>query len=80
MKNLYTYDSATGTEEVLSHIPAKVESAMNRKLNTPYNNDEVKAALFQMFSTKASGLDGYAAHFFPAAWDLCGDEVIDMVL
>ena len=53
---------------------------MNTMLNAPYTKEEVKAALFQMFPTKAPGPDGFPAHFFQRHWDLCGEEVTDMVL
>jgi hypothetical protein len=67
-------------EEVLSHIPVKMDGLMNSKLNAPYSKEEVKAALFQMFPTKAPDPDGFAAHFFQRHWELCGDEVTAMVL
>ena len=42
-------------EEVLSHIPVRVDGNMNVRLNATYSNNEVKEALFQMFPTKAPG-------------------------
>ena len=42
-------------EEVFSHIPSRVDAEMNARLNRPYNKEEVKEALFQMFPTKALG-------------------------
>ena len=38
---------------VLSTVPTKVTLEMNRKLLDPYNEGEIKEALFQMFPTKA---------------------------
>ena len=38
---------------------------MNDMLNARYTNAEVKAALFQMFPTKARGPEGFLAHFLP---------------
>ncbi|XP_073359855.1 uncharacterized protein [Aegilops tauschii subsp. strangulata] len=78
--NLYASENTAGIEEVLSHIPPRVDAAMNDMLNAQYTNSEVKAALFQMFPTKAPGPDGFPAHFFQRHWELCGDEVTDMVL
>jgi hypothetical protein len=53
---------------------------MNSTLESPLSKEEIKATLFQMFPTKAPGPDGYPAHFFQRHWDLCGDEVCDVVL
>ena len=78
--NLYTSENTVGMEEVLSHIPKRVDEAMNNILTARYTNAEVKEALFQMFPTKAPGTDGFPTHFFQQHWDLCGEEVTDMVL
>ena len=53
---------------------------MNASPNAQYSKAKVKAALFQMFPTKAPGPDGFPAYFFQWHWELCGDEVNDMVL
>ncbi|XP_073360443.1 uncharacterized protein [Aegilops tauschii subsp. strangulata] len=45
-KNLYTSEGTIGMEEVLSHIPVRVNGDMNNKLNAPYMNEEIKEALF----------------------------------
>ena len=42
----------------------EVTSEMNDKLLMPFTALEVKEALFQMFPTKAPGLDGFPTHFF----------------
>jgi hypothetical protein len=52
-------------ESVVSTVPAKVTAEMNDGLLKPFEEREVKEALFQMFPTKAPGPDGYPAHFFP---------------
>ena len=79
-ENLYASQNTIGLEEVISHIPVKVNGQMITMLNAPYTKEEVKSALFQMFPTKAPGPDGFPAHFFQRHWDLCGEEVTDMVL
>ena len=33
-----------------------------------------------MFPLKASGPDGYPAHFFQCHWEVCGDDVTNVVL
>ena len=67
-------------EAVLQHVPRKVTPDMNGNLCAPYTNEEVKAALFQMFPTKAPGPDGFPAHFYQWHWDVCGEEVTRIVL
>jgi hypothetical protein len=74
-KHLYTSEGTTNMEEVLNHVPVKVTPEMNGKLIAPFNESDVKAALFQMFPTKAPGPDGFPAHFFQRHWELCSSEV-----
>ena len=67
-------------QEVLDTVPRKITNDMQALLDAPYREDEVKTALFQMFPTKAPGLDGFPAHFFQKHWDVCGSEVTKVVL
>lgn len=79
-QHLYSSEGTDNIEEVLAAVPVKVTAAMNDKLIAPFNMEEVKVALFQMFPTKAPGPDGFPAHFFQRHWDLCGDELSAVVL
>jgi hypothetical protein len=65
--NLYTSEATWGVEEVLASVLVSVTHAMNEHLIEPFEEGEVKAALFQMFSLKALGPDGYLAQFFSKA-------------
>ena len=67
-KKLYDSEGTIGMEEVLSHIPRKVDEVMNDMLCASYKESEVKEALFEMYPTKASGPDGFPAHFFHKNW------------
>jgi hypothetical protein len=78
--NLYTPEGTVGMEEVLNTVPVSVTTTMNNKLTAPFEDGEVKQALFQMFPLKAPGPDGYPAQFFQKHWDLCGEEVTKAVL
>lgn len=79
-KSLYTSKGTTDMNRVLDSVPIKVTSEMNNQLLCPFDKEEVKVALFQMFPTKALGPDGYSMHFFQRHWDICGDEVTTVVL
>ena len=79
-EDLYKSEGTIGIKEVLSHVPRKVTGEMNRELNSPYSVEEVKAALFQMFPTKAPGPDCFPAHFFQKHWSLCGEELTQIVI
>src|SRR5438128_12525660 len=79
-EQLYESKGTIGIEEVLSHVPVKVNSEMNGILTAQYTEEEVKCSLFQMFPTKAPGPDGFPAHFFQKHWSLCGKEVTQIVI
>jgi len=61
---LYTTEGTTDMDQVLNTVWTKVKAAMNESLMAPFEKDEIKRALFQMFSTKAPGPNGLPAHFF----------------
>jgi hypothetical protein len=77
---LYSAEDISGLDEVLDHVPRKVLPEMNEQLDRPFSNEEVKAALFEMYPTKAPGPDGFPAHFFQRNWEVCGEEVTRAVL
>jgi hypothetical protein len=79
-KNLYRSEGTQNMEEVLGTVPIKVTPAMNDGLLKPFEEKEVKEALFQMFLTKAPGPDGFPAHFFQWHWEVCGSKVTSVVL
>lgn len=81
-QTLYSSEGVQGMDEVLAHVPRKVTPAMNEALCAPYSNEEVKNALFLMFPTKfkSPGPDGFPAHFYQQHWDICSNEVMEMVL
>jgi hypothetical protein len=79
-RELYSSEGTTGMPEVLEAVPVSVSHEMNARLIAPFEETEVKTALFQMFPLKAPGPDGYPAQFFQKHWDLCGKEVTEAVL
>lgn len=44
-------------------------------LNEAVSNEEIKKALFDMAPLKASGSDGFYAHFFQSQWDTLGEDM-----
>jgi hypothetical protein len=59
-------------EEILTTVDVKVSRAMNEALLQPFNELEVRTALFQMGPVKAPGLDGFNVGFFPKKLGDCG--------
>ena len=77
-ENLYTSEGSIGIEEVLSHIPQRIDAAMNARLNARYSSDEVKEALFQMFPTKAPGPDGFPEEFYKKCWHIGKGDLLPL--
>ena len=67
-------------EECLNTVPQKMTTEMTEELMRPYSVEEVKAALFQMGSTKAPGPDGMNALFYQKFWHIVGNDVCSAVL
>ena len=59
--SLFTAEPCDRTDVVLDSLDERVTEEMNDDLYKPYSNLEIKAALFQMGPTKASGPDGFPA-------------------
>jgi len=79
-KELYTSEGTEDMASVLNTMPTKVTPDMNDQLLAPFTEKEVKEALFQMFPTKAPEPDGLPAHFFWRHWDVCGEEITEVML
>ncbi|KAL5556823.1 hypothetical protein UlMin_039059 [Ulmus minor] len=60
---------------ITDSIPIRVAPEMNSSLLKPFNEDEVKAAVFGMNPTKAPGFDGMPALFFQRYWQFVGQDV-----
>jgi hypothetical protein len=65
---------------LLSFVPTRVTADMNDHINLPFSAEEVRRALFQMAPSKAPGVDGFTASFFPRHWSLLKDDIIPAVL
>ncbi|XP_062005779.1 uncharacterized protein LOC133722953 [Rosa rugosa] len=60
-------------------IQPRVTASMNADLCAPYSAVEIRAALFQMYPTKAPGPDGMPPLFFQKYWDVVGSDVVSAV-
>ncbi|KAF7825274.1 ribonuclease H [Senna tora] len=45
-------------------------------INTPFNSEEIKRAVFSIGSSKAPGCDGFLASFYHQNWQLVADSLI----
>jgi hypothetical protein len=61
-RKLFKSEGTSNLYQVLDHVRCKDE--MNHFLCAPFDEKEIKNALFQMFPTKSPGPDGFPAHFF----------------
>ena len=79
-EDIYASSHPTYVEEVTDLIPTKVTAEMNTALTQEFTGKDVKAALGQMYPTKAPGSDGMSALFYQKYWDIVGCDVANMVL
>lgn len=61
-------------------MPSKITLKTNSYLDKPFTVEEIAAALFQMFPTKAPGPNGLPAVFFQKHWDVIQNSVIKTCL
>lgn len=66
---------------ILQHVPRKVTPQMNEALMVPFLKEEVlQRALFQMYSTKALGLNGFPALFYQKFWEITKGRPVEACL
>ncbi|KAA3453503.1 reverse transcriptase [Gossypium australe] len=78
LENLYG-ENPSPMYNIPSNIFPSLEEQDIDFLKKAVTNDEIKKALFNMAPLKASGSDGYHAHFYQSQWDLVGGAVCEWV-
>ncbi|XP_061993305.1 uncharacterized protein LOC133711157 [Rosa rugosa] len=71
--------NSTHMQNVVDLLQPKVTDDMNFDLCAPYSTLEIRAALFQMYPTKAPGPDGMPPMFFQKYWEVVGGDVVSAV-
>uniref|UniRef100_A0A803Q8X4 Reverse transcriptase n=1 Tax=Cannabis sativa TaxID=3483 RepID=A0A803Q8X4_CANSA len=61
-------------------VPNRISYEENRKLLEPFDENDVKNALFQIHPLKAPGKDGLPSLFFQKHWDIVGPDVTEACL
>ncbi|KAK3184888.1 hypothetical protein Dsin_032174 [Dipteronia sinensis] len=75
-----TNPSGDQWQSVLAAVPTKLSKRRSDFLDSPFIATEVKKAIFDMFPTKAPGIDGMPALFYQKYWDTVGDTVTQACL
>ena len=64
-------------ESRIEDIP-QVYNEENAFLTTPFTEDEIKKAIFQMEHNKAPGPDGFPVQFYQNFWDIIKIDLVDL--
>lgn len=75
-ENIFHSSGSTMVESFFSSVPSRVSQEQNVSLLRPFQVEEVKSALFDMFPDKAPGPDGMNPGFYQHYWDVVGEDVI----
>lgn len=65
--------------EVIHLIKPSITHEMNIDLCSPYSEEEIRLALFQMHPTKSPGPDGMPPQFFQQYWPTVGPSIVSAV-
>ncbi|KAA3460258.1 reverse transcriptase [Gossypium australe] len=69
-ENLFTSKGVADPKEILEGIEWNISVEINKRLQAPFREDEVRMALKGMGPTKAPGPDGFPAVFFQKYWHI----------
>jgi hypothetical protein len=77
---IFTSQGPSRVEACISRVPPKVSDEVNSRLLSPFFEEDVRTALFQMAPLKSPGPDGFPADFYQKNWDTVGGDVCKAVL
>jgi hypothetical protein len=61
----------------IDDIP-QVSLVENAILSSPYSEEEIRKAVFQMEHNKDTGLDGFPAEFYQTFWDIVKPDLLNL--
>jgi hypothetical protein len=74
------HPSSSQWNSVIDNVLRKMASRRSEFLDMPFSAVEVKKAIFNMFPTKAPGIDGLPTLFYQKYWDTIGGSITDACL
>ena len=65
-------------DESIIHDIHQVSVAENEFLTSPFSEEEIWTAVFQMEHNKAPGPDGFPAEFYQSFWDMIKSDLVQL--
>ncbi|XP_019168334.1 PREDICTED: uncharacterized protein LOC109164037 [Ipomoea nil] len=78
-EHMFTAEIGGFDTALLDCVPQLVTEGDNDLLTVVPEEEEIKAAVFQMSSVSAAGPDGFSGAFYKACWDIIRADVVLMV-
>ncbi|XP_019186519.1 PREDICTED: uncharacterized protein LOC109181223 [Ipomoea nil] len=79
-RGIFNSSSPTVNDDFFGSIQSRVTGTQNESLLRPFEESEVKSALFSMYPDKAPGPDGMNPGFYQHFWDVVGTDVSSYIL
>ncbi|XP_019159989.1 PREDICTED: uncharacterized protein LOC109156592 [Ipomoea nil] len=79
-RGIFNSSSPTVNDDFFGSIQSRVTGTQNESLLRPFEESEVKSALFSMYPDKAPGPDGMNPGFYQHFWDVMGTDVSSYIL
>jgi len=76
-KTLLTKEELDEEETLLESIPNLVSEEGNAFLLSPFSEEEIKKATFDLGGDRALGPDGFPTAFFKKFWHIMGKDIVE---